>query len=170
MEDFLHPEGKVSLFREETPVRTDSTLLSSLYFYWVSNDQSGKVLTPSEIRARKTALKCVKVGTLHYRITYCLKWSSSVVVYGRCSCHLCQIKPFRFAAFPLVMLLCHGNWVDHQAPTPVFPATVAIGLYEVSTQTYTQGWTYPFSHSNLITAPRKNACRLSAFQSIGIIS
>jgi len=60
VEDFLHPEGKVSLFREETPVRTDSSLLSSLYFYWVSNDQSGKVLTPSEIRARKTALKCVK--------------------------------------------------------------------------------------------------------------
>jgi len=66
VEDFLHPEGKISLFREETPVRTDSSLLSSLYFYWVSNDQSGKVLTPSETRARKTALKCVKVGTLHY--------------------------------------------------------------------------------------------------------
>ena len=61
VEDFLHPEGKVSLFREETPVRTDSSLLSSLYFYWVSNDQSGKALTPSEIRARKTALKCIKV-------------------------------------------------------------------------------------------------------------
>ena len=61
MEDFLHPEGKVSLFREETPVRTDSSLLSSLYFYWVSSDQSGKALTPSEIRARKTALKCIKV-------------------------------------------------------------------------------------------------------------
>ena len=61
MEDFLHPEGKVSLFCEETPVQTDSSLLSSLYFYWVSNDQSGKALTPSEIRARKTALKCIKV-------------------------------------------------------------------------------------------------------------
>ena len=61
VEDFLHPEGKVSLFREETPVRTDSSLLSSLYFYWVSSDQSGKALTPSEIRARKTALKCIKV-------------------------------------------------------------------------------------------------------------
>ena len=68
VEDFLHPEGKVSLFREETPVRTDSSLLTSLYFYWVSNDQSGKVLTPNEIRARKTAFKCVKVGTLHCRI------------------------------------------------------------------------------------------------------
>ena len=66
VEDFLHPEGKISLFWEETPVRTDSSLLSSLYFYWVSNDQSEKVLTPSETRARKTALKCVKVGTLHY--------------------------------------------------------------------------------------------------------
>jgi len=68
VEDFLHPEEKISLFREETPVRTDSSLLSSLYFYWVSNDQSGKVLTPSEIRAQKTALKCVKVGTLHYAL------------------------------------------------------------------------------------------------------
>jgi len=109
VEDFLHPEGKISLFREETPVRTDSSLLSSLYFYWVSNDQSGKVLTPSEIRARKTALKCVKVGTLHYRLTYCLKWSFSVAVHGRYSCHLYQIKPFRFIAFPLVILPCHGN-------------------------------------------------------------
>ena len=70
VEDFLHPGGKVSLFREETPTRTDSSLLSSLYSYWLlSNDSQGaggggnrgKNLSPSEIKARKVALKCVKV-------------------------------------------------------------------------------------------------------------
>ncbi len=60
--DFLHSEGKVSLYREEVTTRQDSSLLSSLYSYWLlSNDQSGKALTPSEIKARKTALKCIQV-------------------------------------------------------------------------------------------------------------
>ena len=119
VEDFLHPEGKVSLFREETPVRTDSSLLSSLYFYWVSNDQSGKVLTPSEIRARKTALKCVKVVTLHHRIMYCLKWSSFIAVHCQYSCHLCQI--FRFAAFPLGYVTLPGQLSRPSGPHPHFP-------------------------------------------------
>ncbi len=70
VEDFLHPDGKVSLYREEAPARTDSSLLSSLYSYWLlSNDSQGggggasggKNLSPSEIKARKVALKCVKV-------------------------------------------------------------------------------------------------------------
>ena len=62
MSDFLHPEGKASLYREEAPIRQDSSILSSLYSYWLlSNDQSGKALTPSEIKARKTALKCIQV-------------------------------------------------------------------------------------------------------------
>ncbi len=59
--DFLHCEGKVSLYREEVTTRQDCSLLSSLYSYWLlSNDQSGKALTPSEIKARKTALKCIR--------------------------------------------------------------------------------------------------------------
>ncbi|XP_064404547.1 Golgi-specific brefeldin A-resistance guanine nucleotide exchange factor 1-like isoform X2 [Halichondria panicea] len=59
--DFLHCEGKVSLYREEVTTRQDSSLLSSLYSYWLlSNDQSGKALTPSEIKARKTALECIQ--------------------------------------------------------------------------------------------------------------
>lgn len=70
VEDYLHSEGKVSLYREEAPTRTDSSLLSSLYSYWLlSNDSvgtgggagGGKNLSPSEIKARKVALKCVKV-------------------------------------------------------------------------------------------------------------
>jgi len=64
--DFLHPSGSVSLFCEEAPsTRHDSSLLSSLYNYWLLSDgQSGssKTLTPSEIKARKAAMKCVKVS------------------------------------------------------------------------------------------------------------
>ncbi len=72
VEDFLHPEGKVSLYREEAPARTDSSLLSSLYSYWLlSNDSlgagggsgGGKNLSPSEVKAQKVALKCVKVSS-----------------------------------------------------------------------------------------------------------
>ena len=71
MSDFLHPDGKVSLFHEDTPVRSDSSLLSSLYNYWLlSNDQSGKALTPSEIKARKTALKCIQVNSTQIQDYY----------------------------------------------------------------------------------------------------
>ena len=74
VEDYLHPEGKISLLREETPsTRTDSSLLSSLYSYWLLSNDSGqgggggsKNLSPSEIKARKAALKCVKVSSLCY--------------------------------------------------------------------------------------------------------
>ena len=65
--DFLHCEGKVSLYREEVTTRQDSSLLSSLYSYWLlSNDQSGKALTPSEIKARKTTLECIQVQWYMY--------------------------------------------------------------------------------------------------------
>ena len=64
--DFVQPSGTVSLYREETPsTRADSSLLSSLSFWLNLNDgQSGasKPTTPSEIRARKIATKCVKVS------------------------------------------------------------------------------------------------------------
>ena len=65
MEDFLAAGGRVSLFREEAPVRSDSSLLSSFYSYLLpGNDQSGKSLSPSEIKARKSAMKCIKVRTV----------------------------------------------------------------------------------------------------------
>ena len=68
--DFVQPSGTVSLYREETPsTRADSSLLSSLSFWLNLNDgQSGasKPTTPSEIRARKIATKCVKVSSCLY--------------------------------------------------------------------------------------------------------
>ena len=65
--DFVHPTGSVSLFREEAPsTRADSSLLSSLSFWLLNDSASGasKPSTPSEIKARKTASKCVKVRCL----------------------------------------------------------------------------------------------------------
>ena len=60
----MHPTGTVSLFREEAPsTRPDSSLLSSISFWLLNDNPSGssKPSTPSEIKARKTATKCVKV-------------------------------------------------------------------------------------------------------------
>ena len=60
----MHSSGTVSLYREETPsTRSDSSLLSHLSFWLLNDSQSGsnKPTTPSEIRARKIATKCVKV-------------------------------------------------------------------------------------------------------------
>ena len=63
--DFVHPTGTVSLYREEAPsTRADSSLLSSLSFWLLNDSPSGtsKPSTPSEIKARKVATKCVKVS------------------------------------------------------------------------------------------------------------
>ncbi len=76
--DFLHPNGKASLFRDETPMRSDSSLLSSLYNYLSSGQESGpspsgasasgsgggvggRSLSTSEGKARSAALKCIEV-------------------------------------------------------------------------------------------------------------
>eukprot|EP00731_Ephydatia_muelleri_P005725 Em0002g1901a len=62
VEDFLHPGGRRSLFLKEVPsVRPDSSLFSSL-FWWSSDTQtsSSRSLTPSEVKARKVALKCIQ--------------------------------------------------------------------------------------------------------------
>lgn len=73
MGDFLHPAGSVSLFREEVQsTRADSTFLSSLS-YWLLNDgqsSGSKPFTPSEIKAHKTATKCVKVSRFIFILLY----------------------------------------------------------------------------------------------------
>ena len=79
MFDFLHPEGKISLFRDKAPVRSDSSLLSSIYSLWSSSPESvsapvassgtaggvggagGRGLSTSEGKARSAALACIQV-------------------------------------------------------------------------------------------------------------
>ena len=65
VEDFLHPSGRRSLFQKEVPsVRSDPSLFSSL-FWWSSDSQtSSRSLTPSEVKARKVALKCIEVSVV----------------------------------------------------------------------------------------------------------
>ena len=69
----------MSLFREEAPsTRADSSLLSSLSFWLLNDGTSGasKPSTPSEIKARKTATKCVKVcsnAVTHDKVDYSIE-------------------------------------------------------------------------------------------------
>ena len=93
----------MSLFREEAPsTRADSSLLSSLSFWLLNDTQSGttKPSTPSEIKTRKTAAKCVKVtincthphltttfpkGIVSYYMTHCLARFQTMI--GRWGLH-----------------------------------------------------------------------------------
>lgn len=62
VEDFVHPSGKRSLFQNEVPsVRSDASIFSSL-FWWSSSDSqtTSRSLTPSEVKARKVAVKCIE--------------------------------------------------------------------------------------------------------------
>ena len=67
---------KISLFREEAlNVRSNSSLLSSLYGYWTSSETTasapsvasgggagGRGLSASEGKARSAAMACIEVG------------------------------------------------------------------------------------------------------------